>query len=94
MSGMRYASEKWSGDLLFEFLEEQRSFPPVSGSVVQEMSPSPPSGPVPSASKARRRGKRRSGNRGKIGSEVPNGKRRRSSNGDTVLNATCAIFGM
>ena len=82
--GVRDPKEEWSRTLLFEFLEEQKRFPPVSGCLVREMLPVTPRGPFSSPRKTRQGGKRRSGNRGGTGQEVPDCKRRRSSDGNSV----------
>ena len=57
--GMRDPKERWSRTLLFEFLNQQRSFPPVSRSLVRKMLPQASKRSLPHPSLFGRRGKRR-----------------------------------
>ena len=77
--------ERWSGNLLFEFLEKARRFPPVSRSMVRGMLRSTSGGPFPcSKVSGRRRRNRRPRDGGAVAQEVHGGKRRRLPNGDPL----------
>ena len=85
VSAMWEEPEQWSGDILRQFLAEQERFPPVSSCMVRRVLPGVGGGSVPDSKRPRRgRRKRRPGNRGGIGDEVPPGKKRRFHNGDSI----------
>ena len=82
---MREGPERWSGNLLRKFLEDTRSFPPVSGRVVQGVLPAIPSQPLSGAKVPRRqRQTQRTGHRGEAGKEVLPRKKWKSSNGGSL----------
>ena len=54
--------ERWSGALLFQFLNQQKSFPPVLRSMVRGMLPKAPKRSLPDSNLTGRRRKRRFGN--------------------------------
>ena len=85
LPSLREGPETWSRDLLREFLEGTRSFPPVSGRVVRTVFPAIPPRPLPSTNVPRRRRRaRRSENRGEASKQIPPRKKRRSSDGNSV----------
>ena len=85
MPSLREGPEGWSGGLLRKFLEDTRSFPPVSGRLVQGVLPAIPARPLPSANiPKRRRPARRSGHRGEAGKQIPPRKKRRPSDGHSL----------
>jgi len=62
MPSLQQGPERWSGALLFEFLNEQRSFPPVLRSLVRGLLPKTLKRPLPDSNVAGGRRKRRAGN--------------------------------
>ena len=76
--GVRKSSEAWSRNLLFEFLAKAKIFPPVSGGMVRGMLCASPRGSLPNPRcSGGRGGKRGSGDRGEVGVEVSERKKRR-----------------
>ena len=84
--GVRDPKEDWSRALLFKFLEAQKTFPPVSCSLMRRMLLPSPEGSLSSTDKycCRRQQNRRTGDGGTPQQELPDSKRRISIDGNPV----------
>jgi hypothetical protein len=81
MPCLRDNAEGWSGSILREFLDSQKSFPPVSECLVRGMLPVPKASDLSNSSKARRRRKRRAGDGGGRATAFQASPKRRPPNG-------------
>ena len=85
LSALREESEQWSGDILRKFLADQEQFPPVSSCMVRGLLPGVRERSVSHSKRVRGGGRKRgSGDGGGSGNKVPQGKKRRLHNGNSV----------